>query len=149
MPQSLVCLAAHFVFSTKGREPLILPGWAGRLYDYIGGVVHAEKCQSLAAGGVPDHVHLLVSVGRTVSLADLMRMVKTNSSKWVHETLPDAPFNWQAGYGGFDVSHDHLGTIRQYIARQAEHHAGRSYQDEYRAILREHGLEWDERYVWD
>ena len=75
MPQSLVCLPVHFVFSTKGREPWVRGEWADRLYAYAGGIVHTEKCQLLAAGGMPDHVHLLVSVGRTIALADLMRLV--------------------------------------------------------------------------
>ena len=149
MPQSLVCLPVHFVFSTKGREPWIGDEWADRLYGYIGGIAHAEKCQLLAAGGMPDHIHLLISVARTIALADLMRVVKANSSKWVHETVTSTPFAWQTGYGVFGVGHDRIDTVRGYIARQAEHHAGRSYQDEYRALLSEYGLEWDERYVWD
>jgi len=149
MPQSLVCLPVHFVFSTKGREPWVHDEWADRLYAYAGGVVHAERCQLLIAGGMPDHVHLLVSVGRTTGVADLMRLVKTNTSKWVHETFPDHPFAWQNGYGAFAVGYDRIDTVRAYIARQPEHHAGRSYQDEYRELLGEHGLEWDERYVWD
>jgi putative transposase len=149
MPQSLVCLPVHFVFSTKGREPWIRDEWAARLYEYIGGIARAEKCQLLAAGGMPDHVHLLISLARTIALADLMRLVKANSSKWIHETFPGQPFAWQNGYGAFAVGHTQTGVVREYIARQAEHHAGRTYQDEYRATLREHGLEWDERYVWD
>jgi putative transposase len=149
MPQSLVSVPVHFVFSTRGREPWIREECAGRLYEYIGGIAHAEKCQLLAAGGVPDHVHLLISFGRMIGLADLMRLVKTNSSKWWHETFPGHPFAWQAGYGAFAIGHAQIGTVRDYIGRQREHHAGQSYQDEYRSLLREHGLEWDERYVWD
>jgi len=149
MPQSLVCLPTHFVFSTKGREPWIRAEWAARLHSYIGGIAEAEKCTLLAAGGMPDHVHLLISVGRTIAVADLMRVVKANSSKWVHDTFPDCPFAWQNGYGGFAVEYDRIETVRAYIARQAEHHADRSFQDEYRTLLGEHGMDWDERYVWD
>lgn len=149
MPQSLVCLSVHFIFSTKGREGWLRDEWATRLYDYVGGIVNAERCRLLAAGGMPDHVHLLVSVGRTIAVADLMRLVKASSSKWIHETFPGQPFAWQNGYGAFTVGHKQIDVVRGYIARQAEHHAGRSYQDEYRALLGEHGLGWDERYVWD
>jgi putative transposase len=149
MPQSLVCLPTHFVFSTKGREPWIRDEWAARLYSYIGGIVEAEKCVLLTAGGVPDHIHLLISIGRTVAVADLMRVVKANSSKWVHETFPDRPFAWQNGYGGFAVEYATIGVIRGYIARQAEHHSGQSFQDEYRSLLTAHGMTWDEKYVWD
>ncbi len=149
MPQSLVCLPVHFVFSTKGREQWIRDEWAARLYEYVGGIAHAESCQLLAAGGMPDHTHLLVSVGRTVSLADLMRLIKANSSKWIHETFSGLPFAWQNGYGAFAVGHDRVDAVRAYIAGQAEYHADHPYQDEYRSLLSEHGLQWDERYVWD
>jgi putative transposase len=149
MPQSLVCLPVHFVFSTKGREPYIREQWAARLYSYIGGIADAEKCVLLAAGGVQDHVHLLISVARTIAVADLMRVVKTNSSKWVHDTFGGSPFAWQNGYGAFAVEYGRIDTIRGYIARQAEHHAGQSFQDEYRALMTAHGIKWDEKYVWD
>ncbi len=149
MPQSLVCLPVHFVFSTKGREPYIREDWADRLYQYVGGIVTAERCRLLAAGGMPDHIHLLISVGRTIAVADLMRVVKANSSKWVHETFAGVPFAWQNGYGGFAVEYDRIETVRGYIARQAEHHAGQSFQDEFRVLLTAHGMKWDEKYVWD
>ncbi len=149
MSQSFACLPVQFVFSIKNREPWIREEWAQRLYDYIGGIVQTEKSILLAAGGVPNHVHLLVSLGREVSLAEMMRLVKTNSSKWVHDTFPDHPFAWQAGYGAFGASYANLDPVRAYIARQKEHHANLSFQDEYRGLLRAHGLEWDERYVWD
>lgn len=103
----------------------------------------------LAAGGMPDHIHLLVSLKRTIALADLMRLVKANSSKWIHETFPGQPFGWQNGYGAFAVGLEGIEVVRAYIARQAEHHTKLTYQDEYRALLKEYGLDWDERYVWD
>lgn len=149
MPQSLACMPVHFVFSTKGREPWIQREWAGRLYEYIGGIVRTEKSLLLQAGGVEGHVHLLIALGREVSLAEMMRLVKANSSKWVHETFRDRPFGWQGGYRAFAVSHAHLGPANAYIAGQREHHASLTFQDEYRGLLREHGPEWDERYVWD
>jgi REP element-mobilizing transposase RayT len=150
MPQSLAALYTHIVFSTMGREPLIDEGLEQRLYDYIGGIIRERKGVLLSAGGVADHVHLLVSMGREWAVSDLVRDIKSNSSGWVHDTFPElAHFFWQAGYGAFSVSASQLPVIRGYIARQKEHHAGQSFQDEYRQILTEHGLEWDERYVWD
>jgi REP element-mobilizing transposase RayT len=137
------------VFSTRGREPWIRGEWDSRLYAYVGGIAHAEKCQLLAAGGMPDHVHFLISMARTIAVADLMRLIKANSSKWIHETFSGQPFAWQNGYGAFAVGHDQVDSVRAYIARQAEHHARHSYQEEYRTLLAEHGLEWDENYVWD
>jgi putative transposase len=104
----------------------------------------------LAAGGTQDHIHLLVSLGREWSLADLLRDVKAGSSKWVHHEFPeDQSFAWQSGYGAFSVSASNLGAVKRYIRDQAKHHRTISFQDEFRALLRQHGLEWDERYVWN
>jgi REP element-mobilizing transposase RayT len=150
VPQSLACLNVHIVFSTKGRMPLIGPDWSDRLYGYLGGTIQESRSVLLCAGGMPDHVHLLVSMGREPGVAELVRLMKSNSSKWVHETFPGLDsFAWQAGYGAFSVSYSQVGRVKQYIQDQAEHHRTTSFQDEYRALLRRHGIEWDERYVWD
>src|SRR5947208_93679 len=104
MPQSLVCFHAHLVFSTKHRAPLIGPDLQPRLRDYVSGIVRSEGCALVAAGGMPDHVPLLVSMGKQASVADLMRLVKTNSSRWVHGEFPAlSGFAWQTGYGAFSV----------------------------------------------
>ncbi len=97
-----------------------------------------------------DHVHLLVGLGRETSIAELVRLVKSNSSRWVHDTFPvHRDFAWQHGYGAFSVSRSHRDPVTHYIDTQAEHHKTLSYQDEFRELLRRHELEWDERYVWD
>jgi REP element-mobilizing transposase RayT len=103
----------------------------------------------VGAGGMPDHVHLLVSLGRTLSVADAVRLIKSNSSGWTHEELRLPDFQWQTGYGAFAVSYSNIDPVKAYIANQAEHHRTRTFQDEFRAFLRRHHLEWDERYVWD
>ena len=150
MPQSLACLQVHFVFSTKNRLQLITPDLAPRLYSYIGGIVRDAKCVLLSAGGMPDHIHLLISMSREMSASEMMRLVKANSSKWVHETFPNiASFAWQNGYGAFSVSFSMTDVVKQYIANQEEHHVKQSFQDEYRALLRKHEVPFDERYVWD
>lgn len=150
MPQSFGSLHFHIVFSTKNRQPLIDVELQPRLYEYIGGILRAEKSVLLAAGGMPDHVHLLVSLSRELSIAETLRLVKANSSKWIHETFPDRKlFAWQAGYGAFSVSYSNLPDVKSYLARQIEHHRVRTFQDEFRDFLRKHELEWDERYVWD
>ncbi len=150
MPQSFGSLHFHLVFSTKNRQPLIDAELQPRLYQYIGGILRTEKSVLLAAGGMPDHVHLLVSLSRELSIAETVRLVKANSSKWIHGTFPECQqFAWQAGYGAFSVSFSNLPEVKNYIARQAEHHRVRTFQDEYRDFLRRHQLEWDERYVWD
>jgi putative transposase len=150
VPQSLACINVHLVFSTNGREPLIGPEWADRLYAYLGGTIKTTRSILLCSGGVADHVHLLVSMGREASIAELVRLMKSNSCGWIHDTLPGLrSFAWQAGYGAFSVSYSQLDRVRAYLKGQEEHHRRRSFQDEFRSLLRRHGVEWDERYVWD
>jgi len=150
MPQSFACLNCHFVFSTKNRHPWIEPAMADRLYAYVGGILRAEDSTLLAAGGMPDHVHLLVSLGKERSVADLLRVVKTNSSKWIHLTFPNmGHFGWQTGYGAFTVSHSKVETVRRYIAAQPAHHRARSFHEEFAALLNRHGVAFDERYLGD
>lgn len=140
---------AHVIFSTKNRDPQITEEIRPRLYPYIGGIVRGETGCLLSIGGMPDHVHLLISLGRTISIAELVRLIKSNSSRWVHDTFTNHAFAWQAGYGAFSVSQSQLTVVRQYIDTQAEHHRTMNYQDEFRGLLRKHEIEWDERYVWD
>jgi REP element-mobilizing transposase RayT len=150
MPQSYVCLPIHVVFSTKNRAPSIQLEWEARLYEYIGGILREEKCALLAAGGMPDHVHLLVSWSKERSIADVLRVVKTNSSRWIHEAIPgQTDFSWQSGYGAFAVSQSNIDTVLRYIANQKEHHRKMSFQEEFVALLKKHGIDYDERYVWN
>lgn len=149
MPQSFASLHCHIVFSTKHRRPQISDELRPRLFEYAGGILRNHSSCLIAAGGVADHVHLLVSLGRTISIADVVRIVKTNSSSWIHDELRLPEFGWQDGYGAFAVSYSNIESVRHYLANQAEHHRTQSFQDEFREILRRHGLEWDERYIWD
>ena len=150
MPQSFGSIHIHLVFSTKGREPWVKPDITSRLFEYIGGTLHSHKCVLLDAGGMPDHLHLLISISREMSASELSRIVKANSSRWIHETYADmAYFEWQSGYGAFSVSFSGLNEVKRYIDRQEEHHREMTFQDELRLLLKKHKLEWDERYVWD
>jgi REP element-mobilizing transposase RayT len=141
MPQSLACLDVHLVFSTKHREPLLVSDLAPRLYGYIGGILRADGSCLIEAGGMPDLVHLLVSLGRQMSVADTVRQVKSNSSRWVHETFRERWYvEWQKGYGAFAVSHSTVKAVRKYIQNQAEHHRVRTFQEEFRELLRKHEI---------
>ena len=143
-------LLYHLVFSTQDRLPLVSRELQPDLYAYIGGIVRGEGGTLLEIGGMPDHVHLLAKFKPTVSIADMLRQIKTNSSKWVtEEKLKWRKFGWQDGYGAFSVSESQIGTVRQYIQQQEQHHRGRSYQDEFRELLERHGIDYDERYLWD
>jgi REP element-mobilizing transposase RayT len=149
MPQSFASLHCHIVFSTKNRQPQITLAIQSRLYEYIGGILRNNSSALISAGGMSDHVHLLVSIGRTLSIANSVRLIKANSSKWIHEELQLPDFQWQTGFGAFAVSYSNIDAVKQYIANQEEHHRVRTFQGEFREILRRHGLEWDEKYVWD
>ncbi len=149
MPQSFGCLHCHIVFSTKGRRNFITDDLQPRLFAYVGGILHNHDCRLVASGGMPDHVHLLTSLGRAVAVADAVRLIKSNSSKWIHEDLAMPTFRWQEGYGAFSVSHSNIEQVKTYIAHQRLHHHRATFQEEYRDILRRHDIEWDERYVWD
>jgi putative transposase len=149
MPQSLADVIVHLIFSTKDRTPSIDAEMQPRLYEYLGGLLRSEKCSLLGAGGMPDHVHLLVSLGRESSLSELLRVLKANSSRWIHETFPTLnSFAWQAGYAAFSVSHSNLPQVLHYINSQAEHHRTRSFQEELIAFLKRHEVPYDERYIW-
>ena len=149
MPQSFASLHCHIVFSTKHRQSLIRPEFQLRLYDYIGGILRNHSSALIAAGGMPDHVHLLLSLSRTLSIADVVRVVKSNSSAWIHDELQLPDFQWQTGYGAFAVSYSNIDAVKAYFANQESHHRAQSFQDEFRELLRRHDLEWDERYVLD
>jgi putative transposase len=150
MPQSFVSLPVHLVFSTKNRVPLILDEMQSRLYEHIGGILREQKCRLVAAGGMPDHIHLLVLLSKQVALCELMRDMKSASSKWIHDTFPrEQDFSWQAGYGAFAASHSNMPQVTRYIANQAQHHRAQSYQDEFISLLTKHEIEFDERYLWE
>jgi putative transposase len=150
VPQSLASLHVHIIFSTKNREPYITPELMPRLHAYMGGVVREIGSVPVCIGGMPDHVHLLVSLGRQACVADLVRDVKANTSRWTHETFDNHRcFAWQAGYGAFAVSITAVEKVCAYIQNQERHHAKRTFQDEYREFLQTHKIEFDERYVWD
>ncbi len=150
MPQSFGSIQVHLVFSTKNREPWIAPAIAERLYDYLGGTLRGNNCSSIAIGGIADHIHLLVSMSREFSASQLIRVLKSNSSRWIHDTFPTmAGFAWQSGYGAFSVSYSQIEVVKAYILNQEQHHKKQTFQDEFLALLEAHRLEWDERYVWN
>lgn len=150
MPSSFLSLHYHVIFGTKHRKPMVTPDLAPRLYDYFGGIVRGVGGQLLTAGGMPDHVHLLLRSGATHALADVVRDVKANASKWVHDTFPShADFAWQTGYAAFTVSLSGLPDVRTYIETQAEHHQQVTFQQEFVAFLKKHNIEYDERYLWE
>jgi len=150
MPQSLAKVLVHIIFSTKQRRPLIQPGVVRDLNAYVGGALSNLGCQPIAVNSMPDHTHILCRLSRNHALAKVIEEVKKTSSKWVKTKAPGlGDFYWQAGYGAFSVSQSNVEAVRQYILDQEQHHRKRSFQDEFRAFLKRHDIEYDERYIWD
>lgn len=150
MPQSLVRLDVHLIFSTKNRRPLITNDVRDALHAYMATVLRNMGCPAEIINSVEDHAHILFTLGRTVALASAVEEVKKSSSRWMKtqgEGLGE--FAWQAGYGAFGVSASRREAVRAYVANQREHHRTVTFQDELREFLRRHGVEFDERYVWD
>ena len=138
----------HFIFSTAGRRPLIKTEFRDDLFAYLGGIVREMNDTALIINGASDHVHMLVRVRPVHSGAEIMGIVKTNSSRWMREKH-SAQFGWQTGYGVFSVSESSVGAVTEYIAGQEEHHRTHSFQEEFVAFLKKNHVEYDPRYIWD
>jgi putative transposase len=143
-------LLYHIVFSTKKREPVIMTPIRAELYKYIGGIIRGEGGKVLEIGGMPDHVHLVVKFKAEPSVATMVKILKSKSSKWLNDR-PKRPgrFEWQRGYAAFTVSVSQLESVRTYVRNQEQHHRRKTFQDELRLMLDKHGVEYDERYLWD
>ena len=151
MPQSLNQVLIHVVFSTKGRSPWIKAPFKEPLHAYMAATVRQfERCVCYRVGGVEDHIHLAIGLSRTISIADLVQKVKANSSRWIKEQDASlSQFAWQGGYAVFSVNYTERDRLVAYIDRQEEHHRKADFQQEYLAFLREHDIEFDERYMWE
>lgn len=144
MASTYTSLHVHAIFATKDRAPMIDASWLRELHGYVAGTAEGLGAQSLAVGGVVDHVHVLMGIRAAHAVADLVREIKKASSIWAAERY--AGFAWQTGYGAFAVSPRDVDMVRKYIARQEEHHRTISSADELRAILEQFGVPFDERY---
>lgn len=150
MPQSLAYNYIHFVTSTKNRQNLILPHIQDKLYGYIGGICKTLESPALQIGGIEDHIHILTVLSKKVSLVTFAEEVKKGSSKWMKLQGEEFEnFYWQGGYGAFSVNPKETEIVKRYIQNQKEHHSKKTFQDEYRAFLKQYDVPYDERYVWD
>lgn len=150
MSQSLVKNLVHLVYSTKNRQPWITKEHRAGLFAYQAGIFQQWDSPALRIGGAHDHVHALFSLSRNHALKKVVEEVKKASSKWMKTEGPRVTdFYWQAGYGAFSVSLSNVDVVERYIDNQDEHHRQMTYQEELRALLRRHQIEFDERYLWD
>jgi len=143
-------LYTHIVFSTKRREPLLTDTIRPKVWGYMRGIVDTLGCELLIANGWVEHAHLLVVRKPKVSESDLVRVVKSNSSRWIRESGPECTrFGWQDGFAAFSVSHSRINEARGYVANQESRHQRVSYEEEFLAILKKHDIAYDPKYVWD
>jgi Transposase and inactivated derivatives len=147
MPQSLVKILVHIVFSTKDRIDLIPVQLEDELYRYIHGIIENKGARLIIAGGISNHIHLLVSLGR-MDVSELIGDIKRSSSVWMKDKGV-RKFYWQKGYGAFSIGQSQVAEVSRYIRNQKEHHSKQSYQDEFRALCNKYEVEIDERFVWD
>ncbi len=140
----------HVIFSTKYRKPYLIDEWRDDLLAYIGGIVRDHKSTLLTAGGIEDHVHLLLRVHPEFAISKTVQLLKANSSKWINEQHKLAGrFEWQRGYGAFSVSQSMSETVKNYIVKQREHHTKQTFEDEYIGLLNKHGIDYDPQYVFE
>ena len=151
MSQSLTRVVIHLTYSTKHRAHFLKDeNIRRRLESYSGGILRDTECPPIRIRSVSDHIHLLFGLGKKIAIADAVKEVKTGTSEWLKEVDDSLlRFYWQGGYAAFSVSEDRVPEVARYIDRQDEHHKAVSFQDELRALLRAHGVEFDERYLWD
>lgn len=147
MAQTFTNLLTHIIFSTKDRMPLILPQFRADLHAYMGGIIRELGGRARLINGTADHIHLLARLPPTLAIADALRVIKTNSSRWVREEKTRR-FGWQAGYGAFSVSESKAAEVMRYIANQEQHHRKRTFQEGFLAFLKRNNIEYDERYIW-
>ena len=122
----------------------------GAVWSYLGGIARQNGLTPLLIGGVEDHVHLLLALPPKIALSHAIHAIKGGSSGWIKENIRGcAGFAWQDGYGAFSLSKSHEPKVKTYIRAQREHHRIKTFQEEYRALLNRHGIQYDERYLWD
>ena len=139
----------QYVFAVKFRDAVITQEWEERLHQYMTGIVQKYNHKVLAINGMPDHVHILVGMRPTQAPSDLMEQLKSSSSKWINEEkFLKTKFAWQDGFSAFSYTKSHVQTVIQYILKQKEHHKKISFLEEYRKILTDLKVEFDEKYIF-
>jgi REP element-mobilizing transposase RayT len=148
LPSTHLSIHLHIIFSTKDRQPFIRPDWKEDLHGFLGGAVRTTGCIPEAVGGTSDHVHILAGLKAVHAPADVVREIKTASSRWFHEDLGFRQSGWQDGYGAFSVSASHIARVRRYIENQEKKQGKCSFKEEYIDFLEKYGIEYDERFLW-
>ncbi|MBK9216770.1 MAG: IS200/IS605 family transposase [Chloracidobacterium sp.] len=147
MPHTYTNLLFHIVFSTKERYPFILPEFEERLYDYIGGTIRGIGGICLEIGGMADHIHMVVVLRPTLNVSKFLEKLKPSVTNWAR-TVIHPKFEWQDGYGAFSIGESQIPGVRKYLQNQKEHHKKQTFEDEFKTMLAQAGIEFDARYLW-
>jgi len=150
MANTYVRVIVHYIWSTKGRAPMINPSIEERLWSYIAGIANERGLRTIKVGGVEDHVHVVVELAKQISISEVAQHLKGFSSRWINkEGLTDIPFSWQDGFGALSVNPAELDELIHYVENQREHHRVKSFKEEYLEFLSRHHVPYDPRYVLD
>nr|WP_294781435.1 IS200/IS605 family transposase [uncultured Flavobacterium sp.] len=143
-------LYIQIVFAVKGRQNLISLKWKDEIYKYITGIITNQKQKLIAINGMPDHIHILVGINPDVSLSDLVRDIKSSSSKFINEqNWINGKFEWQTGFGAFSYGHSQLTNVIKYIENQEEHHKKRTFKEEYIGFLKLFNIDYKNEYLFE
>lgn len=149
MANTYINILIHTVFSTKNHESWLSSSLRERLYPYMCGIARENGLKVLCIGGTDNHIHILLSLDSTTSIAKAMQFIKGGSSKWIHETFPELRlFSWQEGYGAFSIGISNVDETKKYIENQEKHHSTEGFRDEYLKFLRRNNIDFDEKYLW-
>jgi len=148
MGNSYISCWVHYVFSTKNQEKWLKSDIREKLFPYIGGICRENNFKLIKAGGVDDHLHLLVSLPSTITIAKAIQYLKGGSSRWIHETFGNMKdFAWQEGYGAFTIGVSQIDQTKIYITNQEDHHRKKTFREEFIDLLNYHGIEFEEKYL--
>lgn len=149
MPNTYTQLYVHCVFAVKYRHAVIQPEWEDRLQKYITGILQSNKHKLLAINTMPDHLHFFVGLNPEQSVSDMLRLVKSDSTKFINnEGFTQRKFYWQDGYGAFSNSRSQIDSVVKYILNQKQHHAKKTFREEYLDILKDYNVDFDEKYIF-
>jgi putative transposase len=150
MPNTYTQLYAHVVFAVKGRSNLISNTWENQLYQYITGIITNKNQKLMIVNGMPDHIHLLIGFKPDCNLSDLIRDIKSNSSKWINENkMLSGRFEWQRGFGAFTLAKSNIHSVINYIQNQKDHHRAKSFRNEYIEILKQYEIEYKTEFLFE
>jgi REP element-mobilizing transposase RayT len=150
MANTYTQLYIHLVFAVKGRSNLIFPELRNNLYKYITGIINNKKQKLMAINGIPDHIHILISLKPDCAISDLLRDIKCNSTNWINDNrYVSGKFEWQLGFAAFSVSQSQVDSVVNYILTQEEHHKKKTFREEYIDFLNEYQIDFKQEYIFE